>query len=90
MGDKGGRDPNAGDGKSFSVTVPAGLYEFLTRHARRAILGKNEGEVAVYLMQQQAVTYDRDDFLAIKLPTQEFPAPTPKPPRAADSPSTDG
>lgn len=63
-----GRTRNEGEGKTFSVTVPAGLYEYLTRHARRAIIGKNQGEVAVYLITQQALSYERDGFLGVEFP----------------------
>jgi hypothetical protein len=50
-------------------------HEFLTLHARRAIVGKNQGEIALALMIQQAVSWDKDKFLGITLPTQDFPAP---------------
>ena len=69
-----GRNPNEGDGKTLSLSIPAGLYEFLTLHAKRAIIGKNQGEVAVFLLTQQAIAYDADNFLSVKLPSQEFPA----------------
>jgi hypothetical protein len=70
-----GRRKNEGEGVTFSVTVPAGLYEFLTRHARRAIIGKNQGEVAVYLMTQQAIACDRESFLGVQLPQESQTAP---------------
>jgi hypothetical protein len=70
-----GRNPDVGDGRSFNVTVGAGLYDFLNRHALRAILGKTPSDVAVRLIMDQAIAYDRDDFLGVKLPSQDFPAP---------------
>ena len=69
-----GRVPDVGGGKSFNVTVGAGLYEFLNRHALRAIIGKTPQDVAVYLMTQQAIAYDEQGFLSVKLPTDNFPA----------------
>jgi hypothetical protein len=71
----GGRTPDLGAGQSFNVTVGAGLYEFLRRHSLRAVLGKNPGEVAASLILDQAKIYDRDNFLGIKLPAEDFPAP---------------
>lgn len=68
-----GRNPNEGDGKPLNLTVPAGLYEFLTLHARRSILGKNQGEIAVYMLQQQALAWDREGLSGISLPTRDFP-----------------
>jgi hypothetical protein len=81
-----GRPPDAGDSNSINITVGAGLHDFLHRHAVRAILGKSVGEVAVRLITDQAIAYDRDSFLGVKLPTQDFP----KPPGVASTPPTGG
>ena len=70
-----GRDKNKGAGAPLSLTVPAGLYEFLSRHARRAIVGKNEGEVAIHMLVEQANRWGNDGFLGIRLPEEDFPAP---------------
>jgi len=69
------RDKNKGDGKPLTLTVPAGLYEFLSRHARRAIVGKNEGEVVVHMLIEHASGWDRENYLGIKFPQQDFPNP---------------
>ena len=37
-------------------------------------------------IEDQAIAYDREGFLGVKLPTQDFP----KPPPVANNPSTDG
>lgn len=73
------RSPDPGASETFQITVPAGLYEFLTLHARRAILGKNQGEMAAYMIQQQAVAWDEAGFMGIKLPTKDFPNPKAEP-----------
>lgn len=70
-----GRTPNEGDGKPLNLTAPAGLYEFLTQHARRAIIGKSQSEVAMYMILQQALAWDEAGFMGIKLPAREFPNP---------------
>jgi hypothetical protein len=67
------RNPNEGASETLSVTVPAGLYEFLTLHARRAILGKSQGEIVIYMLQQQAAAWDEVGFMGVKLPTRDFP-----------------
>ena len=72
-----GRNKNEGGGEPLNLTVPAGLYEFLTLHARRAILGKNQGEIAMHMIVEQALAWDREGFLGIKLPTRDFP-PSPQ------------
>ena len=82
---KSGRPPDVGDSRPFNVTVGAGLYDFMHRHALRAVLGKSVGEVAARLMLDQAIAYDRESFLGVRLPTQDFP----KSPPAASSHSTD-
>jgi hypothetical protein len=78
------RQPDIGESKTFSVTVPAGLYKFLTLHARRAIDGKNEGEIALCLMRAQAGVWDRDRYLGIAFPNEEFLKPE-KPQRSPRS-----
>lgn len=78
------RQPDIGGSKTFSVTVPAGLYHFLTLHARRAIDGKNEGEIAVCLMRAHADIWDEKRHRGITLPTDEFLKPA-KPQRSGRS-----
>jgi hypothetical protein len=76
-----------GDSNAFSVTVGAGLYDFLHRHAVRAILGKSVGEVAARLILDQAIVYDRDAFLGVKLPGHDFPkGPAANSPSAPETP----
>ena len=70
-----GRQRNEGEAVTFNVTVGAALYEFLSLHARRAFIGKNQGEIAVYMMQQQALAWDREEFQGIRLPVRDFPNP---------------
>ncbi len=67
------RNPDAGAGEGLSFQVPAGLYEFLTLHARRAVLGKTQGDIALYMLQQLALAWDREEFMGIKIPTRDFP-----------------
>jgi hypothetical protein len=67
------RNTDEGAGEGISFQVPAGLYEFLTLHARRAILGKTQGDIALYMLQQLALAWDGEDFMGIKLPTKDFP-----------------
>ena len=69
-----GGGKNIGEPISFNITIGAGLYEFIQQHAVRAILGKSAQDIAVHLMVQQALTYDREGFLGVKLPTNAFPA----------------
>jgi hypothetical protein len=73
-----GRNTNEGAGETVTMTIGAGLYEFLTLHARRAVLGKNQGEIAAYMIQQQALAWNDAEFMGIKLPTRDFPNPTPE------------
>lgn len=70
MGDRVARPKNEGEGKSLSITVPAGLHDYLCGLARRSIIGKSAPEVAVYLLTQQAVAMERDGFLEVKFTDQ--------------------
>jgi hypothetical protein len=70
-----GREKNKGAGEPLNLTVPAGLYDFLSRHAKRAIVGKNEGEIAMHMILSQANAWDQADYLGIRLPSQDFPNP---------------
>lgn len=61
-----GRPKNQGDGKAVNMTVPAGLHDYLCRLAQRAVVGKNAGEVALYLMTERAIEREREGFLGVK------------------------
>jgi hypothetical protein len=65
---KRGRPPNAGETTKLEFTVPAGLYNFLALHAKRAVIGATPTEVARYLLITYATKLMDEKFLDVGLP----------------------
>jgi hypothetical protein len=48
-----GGPPKKGEPKSFQITVPIPLWDYLTYLATRSVLGTSEHEVAVHILVRE-------------------------------------
>jgi len=68
------RPKNKSETKSFTVSVPIRLYDYLTHLARHSVLGASESEVSSYLLTQQVMEMLKTGFHDLKVPSSSAPA----------------
>ena len=57
-----------GDPKSFQVTVPKPLYDYLGYLAQRSVLGVSENEIASYILRKHIEEMLKSGFHKIDIP----------------------
>jgi hypothetical protein len=67
------RPKNKSETKSFTVSVPIRLYDYLTHLARHSVLGASESDVATYLITQQVMEMLKTGFHDLKFPGSTSP-----------------
>ncbi len=65
---KAGAPKKVGTSKSFQLTVPQPLYDYLTYLAKHSTLGISEGEVAAHLLIRELTAMLEDRFHDLRVP----------------------
>jgi hypothetical protein len=70
-----GRKANIGEMKSFNVTLPKRLYEYLGYLAANKGLGGSESEVASYFLRNKLIELVERKFHELDFPMDGVPKP---------------
>ncbi len=65
------RSPNEGETERLEFRVPKGLYDYLTLHARKSIIGASESDVARFLLITYATRLMQENFMGVRYPPEE-------------------
>lgn len=65
------RPPNEGETEKLEFRVPAGLHQYLTLHAKKAIIGASPGDVARFLLTEYAVRLMQEGYMGVKFPPDD-------------------